>query len=366
MDLKFFPIESRIRDFIEFPKLIYAYNEYMKNEDDLLQYINTKEFLDMIQHGENLLKPYEKDIEKFYIKPIWFRSDFPYLILNSNSIFGYEHEEDFLNSLLSLDEYQIKQSIIYSILSDDDKFKHTDKEIMNNAMVLSKNNGDMMAFIKDLPIDAADKWNIYLIIEDPINYMKMYVELMFTLLPIYQNFYRDLEDSVNYYGQSLVDVLNKQGVTGLKDITFDFVDNSMLSDETNNILISVIHAYSILLGSSDDIPYFIWGNKVEDAFKAMKEKNENKLNERVLIFKNLGDKTRYEVVKLIAAGESSTKKIATTLEVSSATISYHLNALVNAKIIKLDKSNNKFAYIIDWDFIESAFNDLKADLCIKN
>lgn len=29
----------------------------------------------------------------------------------------------------------------------------------------------------------------------------------------------------------------------------------------------------------------------------------------VLIFKNLGDKTRYEVVKLIAAGEFSTKKL---------------------------------------------------------
>lgn len=82
----------------------------------------------------------------------------------------------------------------------------------------------------------------------------------------------------------------------------------------------------------------------------------------VLIFKNLGDKTRYEVVKLIATGESSTKKIATALEVSSATISYHLSALVTAKIIRLDKSNNKFRYVLDWDSIESAFNSLKEDM----
>ena len=43
------------------------------------------------------------------------------------------------------------------------------------------------------------------------------------------------------------------------------------------------------------------------SLQKMKEINENKTIERVQIFKNLGDKTRYEVLKLIAEGETSTK-----------------------------------------------------------
>ncbi len=95
----------------------------------------------------------------------------------------------------------------------------------------------------------------------------------------------------------------------------------------------------------------------------MKEINENKTLERVQIFKNLGDKTRYEVLKLIAAGETSTKVIAKSLGVSSATVSYHLNNFLTSKVIRMDKSNNKFGYIVDYELLEDAIKGgFKKDL----
>ena len=101
---------------------------------------------------------------------------------------------------------------------------------------------------------------------------------------------------------------------------------------------------------------------MEEIFKSIKEKKENKLNDRIQIFKNLGDKTRYEVLKLIASGEYSNKKIAAALDVSGATISYHLNALFTAKIIRMEKNNNRIEYVIDKDLLMEAMEDLKRDL----
>ena len=101
---------------------------------------------------------------------------------------------------------------------------------------------------------------------------------------------------------------------------------------------------------------------MEEAFKRMKEINENKTLERVQIFKNLGDKTRYEVLKLIAAGETSTKVIAKTLGVSSATISYHINNLLTSKVIKMDKSNDKFGYVVDYELLEDTMEEFRKDM----
>ena len=101
---------------------------------------------------------------------------------------------------------------------------------------------------------------------------------------------------------------------------------------------------------------------MEEAFKKMKEINDNKINERVQVFKNLGDRTRYEVLKLIASGETSTKEIANRLGVTSATVSYHINNFLTSKVIKLDKSNTRFGYVVDYDLLNEIIEGLKEDL----
>jgi DNA-binding transcriptional ArsR family regulator len=102
--------------------------------------------------------------------------------------------------------------------------------------------------------------------------------------------------------------------------------------------------------------------KVEDAIRQLKEINENKINERVQIFKNLGDKTRYEVLKLISSGETSTKSIAEALGVSSATISYHINNFLTSKVVKMDKIDNKYVYVVDYELLNRIIEEFKEDL----
>jgi DNA-binding transcriptional ArsR family regulator len=192
--------------------------------------------------------------------------------------------------------------------------------------------------------------------------MKKYVDLMFKLVPIFEELYFSYENEVKTYGQNLADSLNKKGAEGLDDISYSILNIDILGGAEINIIISVMFSYAISIVTIAGGTYVAWGLKMEEAFRAMKEINENKTNERVQIFKNLGDKTRYEVLKLIASGETSTKEIAKTLGVSSATISYHINNFLTSKVIKLDRTNNKYRYAVDYELLEKTIKAFKEDL----
>ena len=85
--------------------------------------------------------------------------------------------------------------------------------------------------------------------------------------------------------------------------------------------------------------------------------------QRVKVFKALGDKTRYDTIRLIASGVSSIKDIANKLDVSSATISYHINEFLTSSIISLNrKKDKKSIYDVDYQKLEDVLTELRNDL----
>lgn len=363
MKFKFYPIESRIYDFLEFPTMIYAGEHYEKTkEGDDLKLPYFVDYLDVINRVDEKLKPYIEDIELFYMKSFLGEYDFIGLISSIYRINGYKNEEEYLDMLLGLNEREINKSIAYSIISSHENDLEYSEEIMNRAKTLSENKTELISLIKDLPTEAASKWTLFLYIEEPVKYMKMYVEFMYKILPIFTDFYDLYEEEVNSYGHYLVGFLNENGAKGLEDITYSILDSKIMNKEENCILISAMLQFAITISGVGQYNYIAWGLRMEEAFKRMKEVNENKINERVQVFKNLGDKTRYEVIRLIASGETSTKEIAQALGVSSATISYHINNLLQSKIIKIDRSESRYSYVVDHELLEEIFNGLKDDL----
>lgn len=367
MKFKFYPKQSQLYDFLNFPGLVFYREEYDKLKDDHnYKMLDMKEHLEFIKGIEEKLFPYEKDIENFYMKQIFSNYNFIELIMKHNSIFEYKDKEEFLNMLLNLTEGEINSSMMYSIIMFNDEFdENFDERVKRAKKFLEKDDNikkeNLIELIKDLQIDAASKWNMFLIVQKPVKYMKKYVNLMKKLKPIFEEIYLPYKNKISEYGEYLVDFLNKEGVSALDELTYSIIDLDVIDGDEVRILISRMFPYRISIISEKDY-YMIWGLEMEKAFQQMEEINENKINERVQIFKNLGDKTRYEVVKLISIGETSTKAIARILDVSSATISYHINNLLTSKVIKFDRSDNKYKYKVDYELLERAIDEFKEDL----
>lgn len=345
---------SKLYDFLKFPKLLYKeiYDELIQIDD----YID-KEYEGLFVSYSDRLSPYAKDITLFYTKNI-FDADFIEQIVTKDKLLTYTNPQVFLDYLLDLSNNEIKQMFVKSLLKHE-KDKPNINEVISDIL---SSNEKIMALINDLPIDSAVKWNLYMIMQEPAKYLNVYVKLLREVYPLFLDYYHHFETKIITYGKFLENFLNEKGSIGLEEITHSLLNKSLVLDDHNDLLISCIFPYSISFFDLPDGPIIVWGLHVEEASKKLKENYDNRLNNRIQVFKNLGDKTRYEVLKLISKGITATKDIANELNVSSATISYHLNALLTAKLIKISTSNRKFSYEVDIDVINEVFKELITDL----
>lgn len=362
MNIKFYPNESKIYDFLNFPKLIYYIESYEELKNDFYEEMSMEDYLKFVKDTAAKLEPYRKEIEEYYSKPFITDYNFIDLSIKMDSIFGFDNEAEFLNHLLNLNEEKINERTVYSLVKLNKVLDLDDEEIENNVKDICKDKNDILSYIKGLSIDAGIKWKLFLSVENPIEYMKSYVELMLKILPIFDEIYTPYMAEVTSYGSFLENTIIEKGAEGISELTFSIVDADVIDADEVCLLVTPIIAYSLSLNVMKDKIIMAWGLKMGDAFMQMKQINENKLNERVQIFKNLGDKTRYEVLRHIAAGEKSMKAISEALNVSTATISYHVSNFLTSKVIKMDRNKNKYGYLIDYELLEKTIEDFKKDL----
>ncbi|MFU0826988.1 MAG: ArsR family transcriptional regulator [Lachnoclostridium sp.] len=89
------------------------------------------------------------------------------------------------------------------------------------------------------------------------------------------------------------------------------------------------------------------------------EIDEEKLNTAL---KLLSDKSKFEILKLIKDKPAYGYEIANALNLSTSTISYHMNALINAMLIKLEKDANKIYYSLNKDTVRQLLKDIESML----
>lgn len=350
-----------------FPRCLHFWGEYKKygNKSNYADVID-QEYLDLMQQTSQELQPFKDEITKFYHGEFSSEHDFIDLLINGTGILEFENETAYLNNMLKLSDTEIRFHVLTYILLKNQSFTNT-KEAQIEAQNLLRDFDKLKSIIKNLSVESATKWNLYLIFDEPREYTKRYVKLMKKLLPIFDGLYQPYAQRVKEYGEYLITIFNSEGLNGIERLSNANAKKDVLEGENiDTILTSLIASYTLNITIGVKEKYMIWGLKIEEAFSKIREINENKTLERVSVFKNLGDKTRYEVLKLFASGITSTKEIANTLGVTSATISYHINNLAVAKILKIGKTNGKVNYQVDFDFLHEILDGLNEDLRPQN
>ncbi|KAB3533783.1 ArsR/SmtB family transcription factor [Alkaliphilus serpentinus] len=356
MDIQyhFYEKESKIYNFLFFPALIHVENT--KNDPESDEFIEDKKKLSY--EIKELLNPFEKEILPFYPPNL----NIVFLLTFLHPFWGRAEINSYLDELLDLDEYQILKAMVYFLILKETREIYNPK-IIQGAEEIAKNPKDLLTFIKDLSFDSEVKWNLFCFVENPQKSLKDYVALMKDLRPIFEAVYSNYAEAISNMGQEFVAELNAKDGTGLYQLSNGIIDDKGLQQDMKiNVLFSIAEPMGVIIYPGGVEKYIAWGWQTKALFEKKRLDYENQLNQRVMLFKNLGDRTRYEVIKCIAKGITSTKVIAEQLEVSSATISYHLNSLTSAGILKLRPVEGKFTYTVNYDFLNQCMEELKADL----
>lgn len=338
MKAKFYPTESRLLDLLKFGKILIQPIEDPK-EAEL--------YLDFVKQVQEKLEPYRKSIERFFLKDEYATQDFNQLLIQAYPLLG--HQLETYVALLLKEEPKTLKSKLYEAL-------------VSSALEKVEDHPNQISFIQNLELDIQYKWHLLLLLEDPKKYISDYFELIKSIEPIFNTFYQPVEGEVIQLGQKIANQLNDTGSSYIETLSHHRLNRSILDIDLVNLFISGIFKYTVTINPKPSYLNLTWGLNMEEGFMKLNQSIENQLSERVLVFKNLGDKTRYEVIKLISQGVTSIKEIATQIGVSSATISYHMNELLNSKIVTLENQNKKFSYIVDYELLDAMIEDLKADL----
>lgn len=347
---------SKVLDYILFPGIYYFLDEQRHFEKDLIDVIS-EEYKEFVEKTNSLLENYKEEIKKYYNDDIYSSYDFTNILVHGFPVYDYENEHEYLKSLTEIDQSTFRKKLIKTLMSLDDE-ENTDVTEDETLFTEAK----ALQYINELKIDSSNKWNLLMMIQNPQDYLKGFINLLEKVQSIFYNYYEKHEEEVIEFGKDLEKRLSKDTEKTFKEITHDAISYDFNGSDVCYLYVSSVYPYSLRFVTSNQCR-IVWGMRMEESFKKLYEIREDKLSERVKIFKALGDKTRYETLKLLASGVSSIKDIAQTLDVSSATISYHVNEFLTSGILnlKLEKSK-KSGYKVDYSKLRQVIDAFIADL----
>lgn len=355
MKFNFQSSSSRIYDFLIFPRLVYSDEEKEILIESLNKDIIKDDYIKFLDDIKVKLQPYKNEISKYYYENIYATHDFANILFMSYPLDGSQNEIDYLETLEQIPDAKFKQDIIntITIIDEDDSLKDKNSKIKEEEII---------NFINDLKINSKYKWNLLLLIQNPKGYLSDFIKFIKGFSILFNSLYNEMTETINHTGNSLAKLLQENPEENLQKLTFNAINYNVIENDSCDLYVSFFAPYTLRISNDTTKTILIWGLYLEEAFAELNQINQDKLTQRVKVFKALGDKTRYETLKLIADGISSLKEIANTLDVSSATISYHVNEFLTSGIVTLNKKSKKTGYIIDYQRLEEIIESLKTDL----
>lgn len=110
----------------------------------------------------------------------------------------------------------------------------------------------------------------------------------------------------------------------------------------------------------DDIVYYVGLFFTDYNFFDVKEVTNKEMCTRL---KLLSDPSKYEILRLIQKEGKYGAQLAEHLNLTTATISHHVNALMNSGMITLEKDSNRIYYHANKNLVGLTIDQLRHDLC---
>lgn len=185
-------------------------------------------------------------------------------------------------------------------------------------------------------IDAKTKWNLTMLVHQPnllIALLDYIFEVEEKIKDILVEFYPHVE---SFFEELDISHLLKDEI----GIHFDNIEKAKVSP-------AFLRFESVVIELREQ------GEDVEDVIfvgygvsKLIQKKQEFSLDTFLILSKILSDRSKVEIIKLLKKERMYGQALATCLQLSTATISYHMNALLVSKLVTMEKEENRVYYTL--------------------
>ncbi|MGB4659113.1 MAG: winged helix-turn-helix domain-containing protein [Mobilitalea sp.] len=239
------------------------------------------------------------------------------------------------------------------IISEEDALNITEDKLSTLA--------DLITFLEESPYEEDAKWEALKIFHHPESYYNeasaILIETMRLMESEYgsqiaaagQEFY-DYWNNFQENGNNIIDtLLNK------RNVTWNFSDKGVVLVPMLFLPLAITISLDSKPNHSRDVVRLsiLFDERFDLAGK--KATKEDVLQ----VGKLLSDKSKIDILEYISRKPSYGKEIADELNLSTATISYHMNALLNTGFINANVDANKVYYSLNSERIATSIDDVK-------
>lgn len=261
--------------------------------------------------------------------------------------------DDLLSAISKLQKEEILERLIIELTAD--RIESEDERIKEAAKIIAQNG--MLEFIKSLEISASAKWNLFCFIDDIEGQIKGFADLVRSYSKVYFSELKKHKKAISEFNN----IMEKRIKADPEAFLMELTRGSYKAENYETILFSTtyFYAYNLFFKTTGKLGHLIVGIDFEKAFKSLEGQNE--LENMLAVFKNLSDKTRFEIIRLLLARDYFGQELADELKITSATVSYHMNFLMSAKLIHVERKEHKAYYTLNKEALRACIGYLNRE-----
>ncbi len=293
----------------------------------------------------------KKDILEYYFKT----REIGFNCYGALALLGDNHQKDnkvvpYEECLANLTESQkVKQ---YALIINGEEAMNLSEKLQNIS--------DLISFMEASSLDKEVKWEIIKIYYNQEKYYNEVQDIISKVVDIIKGKYsKQIADLEQEFYAYWTEVENQDGIIATIDSRLNI--KWEISENGVSVLPLLFLPFSVIVSIKDNI------NTVKDVIRIsvlldkrmVVAERKIKKDDVINVGKLLSDKSKVDILEFVAKRSCYGKEIANELELSTATISYHVNALLKEGFLKADINSNKVYYSINREKISACLEDIK-------
>lgn len=337
---------GEIIDFVDSLMLIVNSEELLKKSDEdslenrgtdilktALKIKNSKNF-NLIEEAKKVI-PKEDDFLDFI----------PIMKLYESNVRSIEDLFDFLTQL---DDEKIIKSIgkfLSKIQNEDEKEKSFD-ETFN--------------LLKTSELSPETKWLISCAMHSPKEYLNKLIDLYKKYYIKYDSLFKKEKLDEKHFREEVPKKIKEDKDFYVKDVLDFYLKNDYISSISELVITtSYISGVAICLSYETDKCILILAPHYKKSM--MEQNNKDSEDKFMLMLKNLADPTRYKILKLLSEKDYYGQELAKALDITTATVSYHMSNLLITEVVTVEKKDHRIYYSLKKEGVLKTFDFLKKE-----
>ncbi len=209
---------------------------------------------------------------------------------------------------------------------------------------------DIILYLDKTGLQSNAKWKMLQVMQSPQKHIKKLIEIINSNLNAYD---RAVKDIVN----PLEKLLNEFSVMAANNGDKRFYELKATISQSSAVYPTLIFPLSQLL-FENSCYYGLLSEKVINNWKSRKNSKE------LLLFKlkALSDSSKLEIISSLKISPKYNLEIAQQLGLTAATMSHHMNVLLNCRFVGVEKKDGKVYYHLEKENLKALIKELEATL----